>query len=459
MDKFNLLKNRIIDKVYTFGESIKITDEFQKDFFDLVSICTFNLMEGKDNFFGLFTIQLKRKIDIKIKYPVGTCVEGNDFVMYFNPILFIEYTLEEMKALIKHEIYHIMFQHFKRGQELRKTYSDFVVNTVLDMSINQYIENLPADCITIERVNLSFDTDLEYEKTVEYYAERLNSALNKLKGKKGPEILKNNLKLNEKFNNKMDMTTSHDIWDSIDIDFKQIKHITKSRAKNSLNGNMPKAIEKAFKILNKKPEITWSDYFKNTIASMPLGYRKTVTRRDRRQPDRLDIRGKLSNNVVNITIAIDISGSITDKEIEKVMVEVFQIVKSYPYEIEIIECDSDIRRIYKVKSIKDIKKKIDTKGGTNFWPVFRYMNSSNLRNNLLVYFTDGMGEESLHVKPKNYKIFWVLTGKNQKLSLKNPYGEVKKLSTKNIEKNNVKIAIDDMGEIIKDWACAANQYI
>src|SRR3712207_6450920 len=255
------------------------------------------------------------------------------------------------------------------------------------------------------------------------------------------------------------MTTSHDIWDSIDIDFKQIKHITKSRAKNSLNGNMPKAIEKAFKILNKKPEITWSDYFKNTIASMPLGYRKTVTRRDRRQPDRLDIRGKLSNNVVNITIAIDISGSITDKEIEKVMVEVFQIVKSYPYEIEIIECDSDIRRIYKVKSIKDIKKKIDTKGGTNFWPVFRYMNSSNLRNNLLVYFTDGMGEESLHVKPKNYKIFWVLTGKNQKLSLKNPYGEVKKLSTKNIEKNNVKIAIDDMGEIIKDWACAANQYI
>ena len=61
-----------------------------------------------------------------------------------------------MKALIKHEIYHIMFGHIKRQKQLIKKYSNFIVNTALDISINQYIENLPPWSSTIEKVNLSF---------------------------------------------------------------------------------------------------------------------------------------------------------------------------------------------------------------------------------------------------------------------------------------------------------------
>ena len=59
--------------------------------------------------------------------------------------------------------------------------------------------------------------------------------------------------------------------------------------------------------------------------------------------------------------------------------------------------------------------------------MFEYANN---RKNLiyLVYFTDGKGEDRLEVIPRGYKVLWVISGRGDKLSLKNPYGAVKKLS-------------------------------
>ena len=102
---------------------------------------------------------------------------------------------------------------------------------------------------------------------------------------------------------------------------------------------------------------------------------------------------------------------------------------------------------------------MDTRGGTAFSPVFEYIYDNKLRDHILIYFTDGMGEEKLKVKPINCKTLWVLTGAEETLSLREPFGEIKKLSGKKVKKNDVTIALQDMKEIIKDWACAANQYI
>ena len=85
--------------------------------------------------------------------------------------------------------------------------------------------------------------------------------------------------------------------------------------------------------------------------------------------------------------------------------------------------------MYKVKSVKDIKDRINIRGGTRFNPVFEYANKNKI--NLLVYFTDGKGEDKLLAAPRGYKTLWVISGRGDKLSLKKPYGVVKKL--KNIE--------------------------
>ncbi len=159
------------------------------------------------------------------------------------------------------------------------------------------------------------------------------------------------------------------------------------------------------------------------MGTLEKGRKKTIMRRNRRQPNRLDLRGEISNHIAKIVVAIDISGSISDEEFNVAINEVINIVKNYKYEIKIIECDTKIRRIYKAKNSKDIKARLNTRGGTRFSPVFKYVNNTD--TNVLIYFTDGKGEVELEVKPGKYKTLWIISGKANEVSLRNKFGVIK----------------------------------
>ena len=186
------------------------------------------------------------------------------------------------------------------------------------------------------------------------------------------------------------------------------------------------------------------------MGTVESNRKKTITRRNRRQPNRLDLRGELRGHKAEIAVAIDTSGSISDEEFKQAIKEVLQIVKNYNHEITIIECDNEIRRAYKVKPVKDIKERINIRGGTKFTPVFEYANKKKL--NLLVYFTDGKGEDRLEVIPRGYKVLWVISGRGDKLSLNNPYGAVKKLSKVEVKEDTI-----DMSDVRDDGYSMNNQ--
>ena len=187
------------------------------------------------------------------------------------------------------------------------------------------------------------------------------------------------------------------------------------------------------------------------MGTVESNKKKTITRRNRRQPHRLDLRGELRNHKAEVAVAIDISGSISDEEFKQAIKEVLSIVKNYNHEITIIECDNEIRRTYKVKSIKDVKDRINIRGGTKFSPVFEYAN--NRKINLLVYFTDGEGESRLSVVPRGYKVLWVMSGRGDKLSVKEPYGAVKKLSKVIIKEDKL-----DMSDVRTDGYSMIKQF-
>ena len=72
--------------------------------------------------------------------------------------------------------------------------------------------------------------------------------------------------------------------------------------------------------------------------------------------------------------------------------------------------------------------------------------------NLLIYFTDGKGEEKLKVIPKGYKVLWVISGRGDKLSLNKPYGAVKKLKEIEVKEDTV-----DMNDVRIDGYSMNNQ--
>lgn len=427
------MKNNSEDEIKNLlYESVKLGDEllenktFKKKFFALIEKINFDMMNGEDNFFGLFLIQLKREIRTDIASACESTAELSNFTIYFNPHIFLKCSVLEMQALIKHEIYHIMYNHIKQYKILSRKYSDTAINTSFDISINQYIKNLPPWAETLENVKLSYNINLEYEKLPEYYAQKLQESINKRLSDEGAEIKNKNSKRNF---NEFDAAYSHDLWnESINkFDYEQIDSLTEKLVRNSAKGKLPRTVEEYIKKLNRKAEISWQDYLKRIIGTLPHGYRKTITRRNRRQPYRYDLRGQLSNHIIQIVIAIDISGSMSDMEFDSAVLEVLDILSRHNYEITVIECDSRIRRVYKLNNKKDLKKRVETRGGTSFSPVFEYMNKNKMKDHFLIYFTDGMGEKELTVRPQTKKILWVLTGQKGDLSLSHKIGAVKKL--------------------------------
>ena len=432
------------------GEKFDIsTDEnFKKDFFSLVDKVNLSLMEDKENFYGYFLFQMGREIRFDITSATSINFKDAKYVMYFNPIIFLELNMEQMQSTIKHEILHVLSQHLIRLKDFKDKYSTLALNLAMDVVVNQCLDCLCPYSITLECINNKYNLNLEKFKTFEYYLEKIQTELDLQEENDEGEIVDNNENVAVDF----DAEKTHDIWEEcIEIDEKTLRDFTEKFADNAKKGSVPTYIENMIKSLkNSKGELPWNLYLKKLMGTIEANKKKTITRRNRRQPNRLDLRGELRGHKAEIAVAIDISGSISDEEFKQAIKEVLTIVKSHNQEITIIECDKEIKRTYKVKSPKDIKERVASGGGTKFLPVFEYANNKKI--NLLIYFTDGKGEEKLEIKPRGYKTLWVISGRGEKLSLQEPFGVVKKLS-----KVEIKQDVIDMSDVRSDGYSMNNQ--
>lgn len=189
-------------------------------------------------------------------------------------------------------------------------------------------------------------------------------------------------------------------------------------------GLMPGYFMSRVEEINKPPVLSWQAILKKYVGTITANKRKTRMRLNRRQPERFDLSGSVDDKVLKIVVAIDTSGSMSDSMIGQVMNEIFAILAKRKHDITVIECDAEVRRVYKAKTPADIRKKVAGRGGTWFSPVIDYVNKDKyFRDALLIYFTDGYGEREIP-KPRTYRNIWVVIDDARHLSLKEPYGTV-----------------------------------
>lgn len=402
------------------------TDDFRDAFFRFITKLNLRLMEDKDNFFGYFLFQMAREIRFDMASPTGAAFKNAKYVMYFNPYQFLALNQEQMESSIKHEILHIVSLHLIRARDFRGTYSTLAINLAMDVVVNTYLDHLQPDAATLAWVNTQYALTMKPFETFEYYADQIQKGLDLLnKQKKGK--MKHAGKTDPAAKAEFDPLHTHDIWQESDTEDAQVmQKFTEKYAVVAQKGNVSTYLDGMIKELKKgENELLWHYYLKKIVGTVASEHKKTTARRNRRQPERLDLPGHLRNHRANIFIALDISGSISEAEFKQAMQEVFQIVRSYDHQITVIECDNEIRRTYTVQHLADLKERLHIRGGTAFTPVIDYANHQ--KTDLLVYFTDGKGESKLTVAPHGYSILWILSGKGEELSLEKPYGIVKKL--------------------------------
>ena len=371
-----IIDNYIKAKRRDGNSEINIPKEFREEFFSLVDKVNLSLMEDKDNFYGFFLLQMSREIRFDISSPTAVNFINAKYVIYFNPIIFLNLNLKQMESTIKHEILHIVSMHLIRAKELKDRYSKTAINMAMNIVVNTFLDHLPPYAVTLEWVNLNYSLKLLPFQPFEYYVEEIQTALDLLEADKGEaedNIEKtDNSDSDEEIEKNYSPEKTHDIWEeSSDIDEKTLQEFTEKFIDNAQKGSIPNYLENMISSLkNSKGQLPWNLYLKRLMGTVESDKKKTITRRNRRQPDRLDIRGQLRSHKAKIAVALDISGSISDEEFNQAMKEVLAIVKNYNHEITIIECDSEIRCVYTVKSAKDIKDRSNIRGATRFNPVF-----------------------------------------------------------------------------------------
>ena len=159
---------------------VDISKDFEDKFFKLIDKVNLSLMEEKDNFYGYFLFQMGREIRFDISTPTAVNFKGAKYVIYFNPIIFLQLNIKQMESSIKHEILHILSIHLIRAKELKGKFSTLAINLAMDIVVNQYLNNLPPYATTLKGVNLKYELELEPYNTFEYYVEKIQNVLNAL---------------------------------------------------------------------------------------------------------------------------------------------------------------------------------------------------------------------------------------------------------------------------------------
>lgn len=399
---------------------ISIPEDFRDSFFALTDQVNLKLMEDQDNFYGYFLFQMSRELRFDVSSPAAVNFKGTQYVLYYNPLIFLKLDLARMESILKHEILHVLSMHLIRAKTLKGSYHPVVLNMAMDLAINKYLTPLPPYAVTVEWIHQMYGLSLEPYQSFEYYADRLQNNISL------PEEA-GDMDTQKLYETDFDAARTHDLWEeSSEMEEKALQEITEKAVRASEKGELPTYLSNLLaSLFGSRGELPWNLYLMRLLGTVESNKKRTTTRRNRRQPDRLELRGELRSHTARIALALDISGSISDEEFLQAMKEVFSIVKNHNHELTILECDDEIQREYPAKTIRDVKERTGTRGGTRFSPVFEYANAHEI--NLLIYFTDGKGEERLKVKPRGYKVLWVLSGRGDSLSLKEPYGAVMKL--------------------------------
>ena len=113
-----------------------------------------------------------------------------------------------------------------------------------------------------------------------------------------------------------------------------------------------------------------------------------------------------------MVVAVDTSGSIGQHELDTFLAELNGILQhAMPEEVTLIPCDAAVDPTYITKyTAQDFpikSPKLGGGGGTNFCPVFEYVEEQNLQPVCLVYLTDMFG--TFPENPPPYPVLWIAT--------------------------------------------------
>lgn len=177
------------------------------------------------------------------------------------------------------------------------------------------------------------------------------------------------------------------------------------------HGELPAGVKNILDKIN-KPEIKWQEVLAQFVSSCYNGKRRWLPPNRRHVYNDMYFQSR-RNETVNVIVAIDTSGSCIG-DLPKFFDELNGLVNSFgSYTLHVIQCDAEVAKydLYDDNNPFDIDEtsKIEWAGGggTNFTPVFKFVEKEGITADCLIYLTDSYGDAP--AQPPHYPVLWLLT--------------------------------------------------
>lgn len=402
----------------------------------------------KDNpFFSHLTMSLDIKEDCEID-SCGVDYKGN---MFFNPSWIDKLSNDECKTLLSHEVLHICLNHLtrrgKRDHKIFNVSTDMIINNLLVNEGFVFGKMLSEGILPYNNVYKNEMLGIEITELDKKFAEEVYSLIyDKFKkkngggqgeGKEGKEKSKDKQQGegqgNEGKKPKQDKGFDKHIYSEENISEEErekaerewTNKLTEAIVYAKQQGKLPKGIERyADKLMDSK--LNWRQMlYKMINEGLPFDYNYNVP--SKRSHSLGIYMPRMRRESIDVVIAIDTSGSITQGEINEVMSEINGMANSFEsVKFNVFAWDTKLQNHTVVDTYnKGEIEKINLKGGggTDFTGIYDTMEEKGLQSSkLLVFFTDAC---ATFPKDELVKTLWILTPSGNENNI--PYGEVIKL--------------------------------
>ena len=175
-------------------------------------------------------------------------------------------------------------------------------------------------------------------------------------------------------------------------------------------GKLPAGIQSLLDKLQ-KPSLPWQEMLKQFVTTCYGGKRRWLPPARRHVWQDLYLPS-MRDEVLKAVVAVDTSGS-TIGDLPVFFSELVSLMKSFgKFDLDVIQCDAEIQNVehYSEGNVPapDKKWKVKGLGGTDFRPVFEYVQKKMREQpDLLLFFTDGYG--TAPGQRPAYPVMWVLT--------------------------------------------------
>ena len=304
------------------------------------------------------------------------------FEMLYNPEFFEGLTDKQKLGVLKHEFYHLIFQHVT--ERLPEDGMSKIWNVATDLAINSHlIGELPdGGCIPsavdtpFEKypVGLSAEAYLKMLKEDEQFKQKKNGKGEPTDGDGMPDTMDN-----------------HDEWGGDDSDENAVakerlrdmlEQASKEANRRGSWGSVSSEIRKEIqKFLN--PSIDWRkmlSYFIKT--SRKANKRSTIRRLNKRYP-RIHSGHKVTR-VANIAISIDQSGSVSDFMLAQFFAELNNLSKLATFTVIPFDTEVDESKVFTWKKGENRDWERVLSGGTCFDAPTRYVNSNDFDGHIVL---------------------------------------------------------------------------